>query len=113
LPEFWIINLDNLGKPQINIVIDVNNETYSLDVQHCSIQVMYFVLRSVVERIEQGEFFTDNIEAIDSQGNSVDKEQLRAIIQEIKEEFENKIVSSTESGVSIYTNDLKTKTFNN
>ena len=89
------MNVNDLGKSQVIITIDMSNETYTLDVQHCSLSIMYYILRSIIERIEDGDLLDGNLNAMDANGNAVSAEKMRKIIEEIKEEFEKKEVKPT------------------
>lgn len=84
------MNISDLGKPKIIFTIDRQQQSYQIDVQHCSVTDMYYVLKSAILRIENGELIDETIEAYDTFGNKIFREEIIDLIQKIKEEFDEK-----------------------
>jgi hypothetical protein len=84
------IHIEDLGKPKIIITLDFDHETYTIDVQHSPLSAVYVVLRSVIERIENGDFLTEDLDAVDIDGNPVSKEEVQKVIQELKKDLDSK-----------------------
>jgi hypothetical protein len=81
--------MSNLLKNQsVIITIDPDNETYSLEFIGASVSNAYRVLRTVLESMESGEMFENDIRISDSNGNPYTRDEARRLIQGIKAEMD-------------------------
>ena len=78
--------MDLLTKQSIQIDIDSDDGTYSIDFIGCKLQQAYMVLKMITNQMESGEFFTDDLEITDENGNAVSKDDYVQLINRIKAE---------------------------
>jgi hypothetical protein len=78
--------MNSLTKQSIQIDIDSKDGTYSIDFIGCKLQQAYMIMKMITKQMESGEFFTDELEITDEDGNPVPREAYIALINKIKAE---------------------------
>ena len=81
--------MNPLTKQSVNIDIDADKGTYSVDFVGCKLEDAYKVLVAVVQSMESGDMFTEELNITDGNGNPLNREQVRNVISRAREEVDS------------------------
>lgn len=87
-----------LGNPHILIEIDQETGTYSIEFGRCKAKTAYAVLRSIVDQMEEGSFWDNDLIIEDENGQQLDASDARESITAARKQINGEDVTDIKAG---------------